>query len=218
MRESKCEGTMPIDPAKQKIFHITDIENLEGILNAGGMYSDAEMRRMPIQHTEIGYSHIKNRRLTEYRIACCNNRYVGEFVPFYFCPRSPMLCTINKGNAGRPAGCQKTILHLVSTVQHGYELNRQWAISDGNAGSAYTTFANDANALARVNWKVVESWDWSGERMHVKATEFLVADFFPSSSLIGIGCQNEETASAVREILAEQEVKMQVKVFPNWYY
>jgi hypothetical protein len=126
------------------------------------------MRKAHIGHTEIGYSHIKNRRLNEYQIACCGGRYVGEFVPFYFCPRSPMLCTINKGNAARPAGSQKSILHLVSTVQRGYDLGRAWAISDGNAGSAYTTFANDANALDRVNWEIVESWNWAGDRMHIK--------------------------------------------------
>lgn len=48
----------------------------------------------------------------------------------------PMLYTINRGNVpGRPAGCQRTILHLVSTVQAALNLDKPWALSDGNAGA-----------------------------------------------------------------------------------
>jgi hypothetical protein len=209
---------MPIDPSTKNIYHITDISNLAGILASGGIFSDAAMRNAATGPTEIGYAIIKERRLTEYRVQCCDDRFVGEFVPFYFCPRSPMLSTINKGNTGRPPGCQETILHLVSTVANGYNLNKQWTISDGNAGSAYTTFANDLQALDRVNWEIVESWNWAGERLHVKATEFLIADFFPVSALIGIGCHNEETAVKVRAILVQHNSRLKVKVFPKWYY
>ena len=46
--------------------------------------------------TVIGYTHIKERRMKQIRVACCGGRFVGEFVPFYYCPRSPMLFTTNK--------------------------------------------------------------------------------------------------------------------------
>lgn len=208
----------PVDPSQTNIYHITDITNLDGILTEGDLLSDALLRKGTTPPTEIGYANIKERRLTQYRIACCDNRFVGEFVPFYFCPRSPMLWTINAGNTGREPGCQKTILHLVSTVQHGYNLRRSWAISDGNAGSHYTTFSNDAGALNGVNWDIVKSWSWKGDRLHIKATEFLVADRFPVSALIGIGCHNDNTAQAAREIVQRHSLNIPVKVIPNWYY
>lgn len=209
---------MPVDPAETHIYHITDITNLDGIFAKSELLSDALMRKQQIGPTEIGYAHIKDRRLTQYRIGCCNNRFVAEFVPFYFCPRSPMLCTINSGRTGRPVGCQKSILHLVSTVQRGYDLRQPWAISDGNAGSNYTTFSNDNGALERVNWEVVKSTNWAGERLHTKMTEFLVADRFPISALVGIGCHNEDTATKTREIVRKHGLDLTVKVFPNWYY
>lgn len=114
---------MKHDPAKILIYHITDVENLPSILGDGGLHSDAVMAaRKP---TIIGHPHIKTRRLTQNRVACCGNRFVGEFVPFYFCPRSPMLYTVNIGATGREKGCQRTILHLVSSVATGIGLGNR---------------------------------------------------------------------------------------------
>src|SRR5436853_5492206 len=105
---------MPLRPEDRLLYHITDIANLPAILAEGGLLSDAAMsERDP---TVIGHNHIKERRLTKIRVPSAENRFVGEFVPFYFCPRSPMLYTINLGNTGREPGCQKTIVHLVSRV------------------------------------------------------------------------------------------------------
>lgn len=207
-----------VDPSKARIYHITDVSNLEAIFAEGALISDALARNRATATTVIGYAHIKDRRLTQYRVACCGNRFVGEFVPFYLCPRSPMLYTINIGKTGRQPGCQATIVHLVSTVQNGYELNQPWAISDGNAGALYTTFANDVEALDRVNWEVVNSTDWKGERLSTKMTEFLVADRFPISALIGIGCENAGTAEMASRIVAQYFPDLPVKVIKKWYY
>ena len=207
-----------VDPSKARIYHITDVSNLEAIFAEGSIISDALARNRATATTVIGYAHIKDRRLTQYRVACCGNRFVGEFVPFYLCPRSPMLYTINIGKTGRQPGCQATIVHLVSTVQNGYELNQPWAISDGNAGALYTTFANDVEALDRVNWEVVNSTDWKGERLSTKMTEFLVADRFPISALIGIGCENAGTAEMASRIVAQYFPDLPVKVIKKWYY
>ena len=137
------------------IYHITDVENLPSILRDGGLHSDAVMaQRNP---TVIGYSHIKERRLTQITVPCCSNRFVGEFVPFYFCPRSPMLFTINQGNTGRPPGCQETIVHLVSSVGVAVGLGQAWAISDGNAGAFHTYFDSTLDALEGLDWPAIRA-------------------------------------------------------------
>lgn len=125
-------------PENTLIYHITDIANFRGIVAGGGLSSDVAMA--PFNPEVIGYDHIKKRRATEIQVGCCGDRFVGEFVPFYYCPRSPMLFSINNGNTGRPAGCQRSILHLVSKV--GLALNgaTDWAISDGNAGRIIAFF------------------------------------------------------------------------------
>jgi hypothetical protein len=203
------------NPDQVLIYHITDMANLPAILAEGVLYADAVMmKRNP---ELIGYDHIKRRRLKDIPVPCCKCRYVGEFVPFYFCPRSPMLFTINRGNTGRPSGCQKTILHLVSTMAAGITTGKDWAVSSGNAGAFHTTFAANLEALGTLDWEAIRATQWQGKQ-HQKQAEFLVADTFPWVAIQGIGCQNPATADNVREMLAGVAHQPSVDVKTNWYY
>lgn len=202
-------------PEQIQIYHITDVENLPSILADGGLRSDAAMAKH--NPAVIGYEHIKQRRMTEIRVDCCDNRFVGEFVPFYFCPRSPMLFTINRGNTGRPIGCQNSIVHLVSTLAVGLGQNKSWAISDGNAGAFHTSFSSDLAALSGLDWAAIRATQWQG-RTHQKAAEFLVADFFDWSGFDTVACYNDETVQKVHDIIKNHPIRPAIAVQPNWYY
>ena len=205
-----------MNPAEIPIYHITDVSNLPGILAEGGLHSDAVMAgKNPA--LVIGYDHIKLRRLREITVPCCGNRFVGEFVPFYFCPRPPMLLPVNNGLTGRPPGCQRTIVHLVSTLRSGLASTSDWAVSSGNAGAYHTTFDNQLSALATLDWDAIRATQWAG-RQHQKSAELLVADFFPVSALQMIGCHNSEVADQVREMFSMQTHQLEVRVQPGWYY
>lgn len=202
-------------PDQTLIYHITDVENLPGILAGGGLRSDAAMA----QHSPavIGYGHIKQRRMTEIRVDCCGGRYVGEFVPFYFCPRSPMLFTVNRGNTGRTPGCQRTIVHLVSTLAEGISQNRPWAISDGNAGAFHASFSSDLAALEGLDWAAIRATQWQG-KTHQKSAEFLVTDLFDWSGFHAVGCYNTEVAQQVQDMLTHYAHRPNVSVERDWYY
>jgi hypothetical protein len=206
---------MAHDPEKTSIYHITDVANLPGIVAENAILSDAVMaKRNP---EIIGYDHIKKRRLKDIPVQCCAWRYVGEFVPFYFCPRSPMLFTINKGNTGRPPGCQSTIVHLVSTMASGMASGKAWAVSSGNAGAFHTTFAAKLEALDALDWEAIRASQWQGKQ-HQKSAEFLVADSFPWPAIQEICCQNSVTAAKVKALLADASHQPAVTVKTNWYY
>jgi hypothetical protein len=202
-------------PDQILIYHITDVENLPGILAAGGLRSDTAMA----EHSPavIGYGHIKQRRMTQIRVDCCAGRFVGEFVPFYFCPRSPMLFTVNRGNTGRPPGCQRTIVHLVSSLAAGINQNRPWAISDGNAGAFHAAFSSELAALGGLDWAAIRATQWQG-RTHEKSAEFLLADFFDWTGFHAVGCYNTETAQRVQSMLTHSAHRPAVSVEPTWYY
>ena len=196
------------------IYHITDVANLKAIVADGGLHSDATMQTR--DYEGIGYSNIKKRRLEEIRVPCCGNRFVGEFVPFYYCPRSPMLYTINKGNTGRPVGCQTTIVHLVSRVGFAVDLGRQWAVSDGNAGAYHTSFFGELDAVRSLDWNAINADSWGG-RQHQKHAEFLVESFFPFKGFTEIGCYDANAAAQVATILGTA-YKPLVSVKRKWYY
>lgn len=196
------------------IYHITDVANLKAIVEDGGLHCDATMQTR--EYEGIGYNNIKERRLKEIRVPCCGNRFVGEFVPFYYCPRSPMLFTINKGNTGRPVGCQTSIVHMVSSVGFAVDLNRQWAVSDGNAGAYHTSFYGELDAIRSLDWSAINANSWGG-RQHQKHAEFLVESFFPLSGFTEIGCHGPNTAAQVAKILGST-YKPLISTRPQWYY
>lgn len=210
---------MPRDLASTPLFHITDVDNLAGVITSGGLLSDASMAVGNGPRVGIGYDHIKRRRLTEIRVPCVGNRFVGEFVPFYFCPRSPMLYVVNKGSTGRPPGCQRSILHLVTSVAKAMAVGSEWAYSDGNAGAAYPNFYDDIEGLdSRLNWEAIkERANWSPVRTE-KQAEFLVADTYPWESILAIGCYGELVAGQVNNLLANVAHKPAVLVRRDWYY
>lgn len=207
------------DLTKVYIYHITDVSNLASIIFDGCIKSDALMAKQQAsgQVTGIGYSHIKARRLTQTTVGCCSGRYVGEFVPFYFCPRSPMLFTVNKGNTGKPVGAQATIVHLVSTMDVAIKQGRDWAFSDVSAATGYPNFFNDPNQLDKLSWDAIRALDWAGQATK-KQAEFLVADHFDWTGVIGVGCMTPSVKQQVDEIIQPFSHRPVVKTKPDWYY
>ncbi|SDQ75667.1 DUF4433 domain-containing protein [Pseudoxanthomonas sp. CF125] len=207
---------MTLDINNVQAYHITDIENLPGIFASGGLLSDLALG--PTAHSVIGYSHIKQRRMTVLRVPCCTGQpFVGAFVPFYYCPRSPMLFTVNKGSTGKPAGCQGSIVHLVTNVSVLTSLGSEWAISDGNAGAAHALFANSLTALKKLDWAAIRTSSWA-QVMHQKAAEFLVRDFVPWNAVQSIGCFDAGAVAKVTALLTNTPHRPLVSVQRAWYY
>ena len=74
-------------PKNPKIYHSTHLNNLPQIVDSV-LWSDAERIRRALNCTIVGMSEIKRRRLEELEVDCHLCTKVGEYVPFYFCPRS----------------------------------------------------------------------------------------------------------------------------------
>jgi hypothetical protein len=77
------------------IYHITHIDNLTTIIADGCLWSDRRLLGTRAERVVIGLGNIKRRRLNEPPVHCHPGTMVGDYVPFYFCPRSPMLYMIH---------------------------------------------------------------------------------------------------------------------------
>jgi hypothetical protein len=208
---------MARDPARTHIYHITDVANLAAIVASGRLLSDAGLIAAGAKPANVAFAHIKDRRRLK-RIPGAGNRTVHEFVPFYYCPRSPMLLTINSGNTGKPRGYQSQMLHLVSTVARGTALGRAWAITAMNAGTDYPTdFYHHTDDLERLDWELIGSNSWPG-RATQKCAEFLIADEFPWVQVVYIGCHNDAVRAQVERMLSGTSHRLTVAVRPDWYY
>jgi hypothetical protein len=212
-------------PSEPRIYHITHIDNLARIIADGSLWSDAVMVRDGGPATAIGMSTIKRRRLEELQVKCHPGTFVGEYVPFYFCPRSIMLYLIYMGNHPELAyrGGQEPILHLQadlteSTVRADAE-PRLWAFSLSNAGARYAEFRNSLDDLDAVDWDAVENLDFrSAEVKEGKQAEFLVQERFPFALVSCIGVRSAAMAAQTRAALAGLDGAPPVVVRPEWYF
>jgi ssDNA thymidine ADP-ribosyltransferase DarT-like protein len=207
--------------SSRRIYHITHLKNLAGMLAAGALFSDHRVVVDGDQPVVIGFDHIKERRMRKI-VHCHPHLHVGDFVPFYFCPRSIMLYVIEKRNSELTyRGGQREIVHLVSDVDRAVCAagGRAWAFTDGNASTAYTNFYNDLSLLPEVvDWNAVNATMWSDPAIkEKKQAEFLVQNTFPWSAVMEIGVFDQSVAETVREIVGTVP-SPSVGVQRAWYY
>ena len=212
--------TVPV-PENPKIYHIVHIDRLESIIAEGCLWCDAEMERRALPGTIIGMDEIKQRRLRELRLSSYLNLFVGQCVPFYFCPRSVMLFLLYKGNQVSYRDGQEPIVHLEAdlraTVAWAEEQGKRWAFTLSNAGTRYFEDRCDLDKLDEIDWHAVAATDWQ-ECKKGKQAEFLVEGLFPWTHIERIGVYSEKGRQQVMEAMQSCTDKPCAEVKREWYY
>jgi hypothetical protein len=149
-------------PTNPAIFHIVHVDNLASVVREGCLYSDAQIRRRGIRVLDIGYTHIKERRLRR-MVPVAARGVLGDYVPFNFCPRSVMLYVVGQGHDGYRGG-QSRIVHLVSSFARACALGMPWAFTDRHAELGHALYFGAAADLAQVDWGVMPLEQWGGQR------------------------------------------------------
>ncbi len=209
-------------PPKPKIYHILHIDKLDSILQSRGLLPDSVVMRHQLAGTTIGMNHIKQRRLTELCLQSHPDLYVGQCVPFYFCPRSVMLYLIDrKSNDLSYTGGQAPIIHLEAdlheTIDWAVKHSCHWAFTLGNAGSRFFEDRADVNLLHELDWAAINATNWKDCR-DAKQAEFLVERGFPWPLVERIGVYDQERYTMVMERLQHEQHKPIVSIEKNWYY
>ncbi len=212
-------------PAEPKIYHITHVRNLPLLLEAGRVWSDAKRLELGLSCTIVGMSEIKRRRLEELPVHCHPGTMVGQYVPFYFCPRSIMLYILYRGNHPEVTyrEGQGPIVHLQADLRRVVALadkhKIRWAFTNCNAGARYANFFNSLDQLGEVDWDAVEATDFRGANIREgKQAEFLVHESFPWSLVERIGVANQMVLQQVQAVLADNEHQPPVAVERRWYF
>lgn len=210
-------------PENPKIYHILPLDALASVVADRYLWCDAAMAKRPRTGSLIGLSGIKKRRLYELKLASHPHLFVGDCVPFYFCPRSIMLYVIHKGNHPELTyhSGQEPIVHLeadlLSAVAWADSEKLKWAFTLSNAGAYYFEDRCDLRQLAEVDWTAVESTNWSGCK-EGKQAEFLVEGRFPWHLVERIGVHSRSQYGNVARLLGGAPPGPRVEVLPSWYY
>jgi len=200
------------------IYHISHVRNLERVLAEGGLHCDRTAQKL--KSINIGHMHIKERRLKR-EVPAGPGGTVGDYVPFYFAPRSPMLYAISRGRVEGYAEGQGPVIYLCSTVEAVAEAGLRWVFTEGHADMSYTDFFADLRDLDKVDWALMEERYWHDtnddpDRKRRRQAEFLVHKFFPWELVSYIGVHDQATAGKVGGLLKAQNPKVGIE--QGWYY
>ena len=213
------------------LFHFTHIENLPAILEAGALLSDTTVQARGLLENEAGDPEIKERRRRQ-PVSCWPGGVVGDYVPFYFAARSPMMYKLWVGGVPSYTGDHHDLVYFVSDVDRMLGADLAFAISDRNAAKALADFTNDAAALGDltssepdsdfVDWPLMKATMWNntaddGERMERRMAEFLVLDAVPLD-LLAVATYSDDRRAKVEQVFAKAGVQMTVVSRPGWYY
>jgi hypothetical protein len=213
--------SVPLDP---RIYHITHVDNLRSMALEGVLVSHATITKRGGPSADVGMGEIKRRRLV-LPVDCHAGDCVGDYVPFYFCPRSVMLFVIHRAN--HPGltyrGGQGPIVHLEADLRAVVDwcdrTGRRWAFSLSNASARYVEFRRSLADLAEVNWAAVAATDFRSSAVSEgKQAEFLVHGEFPWHLVARIGVHSPSIRTQALAALRGAAHGPPVVVQPDWYY
>lgn len=216
-------------PVRPKIYHIVHVDRLSSIIADDLLWSDAALVALQRPGTVIGMSGIKERRLKQLELASHPGLFVGECVPFYFCPRSIMLYLVHCANNADLSyrGGQGPIVHLESDLYQAVGMaqrdSRRWAFTLSNAGAYYFEDRCDLDDLDEINWEAVAANRWSGlgisrQVKEGKQAEFLYERSFPWQLIDRIGVQSQGVAQQVAKAMRGATYRPIIEVRTDWYY
>ncbi len=213
--------SVPVDP---KIYHIVHVDKLASIATDGFLWSDAKLAKRPVTGTVIGMNTIKARRMSELRLKSHPDLFVGQCVPFYFCPRSVMLFVIHRKNSELSyQDGQEPIVHLVAdlnaVVKWANANQRRWAFTLSNAGSSYFEDRCDLANLDEIDWSAVQTKLWSDSpTKENKQAEFLLEQQFPWQLIEEVAVINQLTGQLAGQAIAGASHRPTVQIRTPWYY
>jgi len=201
------------------IYHFTHGRNLEAIAVAGELRASATAETA----VDIADAKIKDSRKNR-AVGCGPGGTVGDYVPFYFAPRSPMLFRIQQGGVEGVEPSPAGLVYFATTTERLDAAAVAWVFTDGNAAAAVTQFFDAPALLAnKVDWPLMAATYWNnttedGDRVRRRGAECLVHQALPLDAIDEIGVYNDAARMRAGEILAAAGIDLPVAVRPNWYF
>ncbi len=217
-----------MDLSEVKVYRMTHIDNIEHILQNGITHRNSSNHNPT--YKAIGDVSLINTR-DHKQILVDNGDFhnsdgtiitLGDFIPFYFGVKMPMLFVIrNGGNFVTKPTPASEIIYLVCSLNSIIN-NGDFYFSDGHATDNLTSFYDSSqieNLVDIVDWNAVKASYWSGQdNLNIKRkkqAEFLISDDIAPNLIVGFGCYNEIAKNMLLEFGVQENT---IKVIPNAYF
>ena len=205
-----------------KIYRMTHIGNIPHILQYGVVHSSSSNKNP-------NYISIGDRTLIDFRKSKTikvegKSITLGDFIPFYFGVRMPMLYVMQRGgNFVEKAYNPEDIVYVAISLGGIMDGDFEYYFTDGHATDFLTTYytKDKINQLNEIlDWPAIKAHIWSGDGIEKdlkrrKQAEFLVREDVPVDCIFAFVCYNEASRTSLLEMGIPEH---KIKVFPSAYY
>jgi hypothetical protein len=202
---------------------MTTLDHLPSIVADGRLLCDVALDGRTPGGPSIGHSHMKEKR-RRIDVPVPPGGVVGDYVPFYLAPRSPMLYANHMGAVKGREGGQSGIVYLVTSLE------RVMALPDAVATSKHPErrpqFTDDLSRVTDpgfIDWDVMFDPDFrprenDTDRKDRRQAEVLVHGEVPLDTLIGLAARTESDLDLAREACGAAFPSWHFKVRADWYF
>jgi hypothetical protein len=205
---------------KGMIFRIAHLSNVKWILEHGLHCSESEIRDPAF--VSIGNAEVIARRQSR-QVPVAPGGTLGDYVPFYFTPCSPMLLNLKTGWRGAPIRPMEEIVVLVSSIERLENQGIPYLFTDRHALLKHALFFDSREHLDQVDFARLQNRDFAADpedpgKMDRYQAEALVHRMLPVTALLGIACYTEEVRGALERDVTSSALGLFVATRREWYF
>jgi hypothetical protein len=204
------------------LYHITHYSNIPKIIDAGGLMAKNVLSNHCSDYVNIAHASIQDTRAST-QVPLAPGGTLHDYVPFYFCYRSPMLYAIYNGKvAGYDSG-QDHVVYFVTDTDCLCKSGARYVFTDGHAIMFYSQYFNNIKDLSKLNWNYIQSRYWFDnedypDRKRQKQAEFLVYEKVDWNVIQCIVTINNEIKEKISNSIATCTHKPEILIKKDWYY
>jgi len=202
---------------KTYLYRMTHIENIPHILQYGITHSSS--RNSNSNFKPIGDVSLI---ITRNNFVLNNGRRLGDYIPFYFGIRTPMLYVLQNGfNMVTPTPASE-IVYCMTSIQKILDQKLKFVFTDGHAVDGFTSQYDESdihNVDSIIDWKAVNAKYWKDEsdldRKRRKESEFLVLGDIAVDAILGFIVFNESAKNRLISFGANPD---KIAISPTCYF
>jgi ssDNA thymidine ADP-ribosyltransferase, DarT len=213
----------PLNVGEQRIYHVTHVSNLEGILSTGALLADASDAWLTRPALDISSPENREaRRRTP--VAGDASPPVADYVPFFLSPAAtvwdiiragtpdPRLSPVTRDIPAAEFVILVSTIRQVSGIHSGDSTLAQppIVVADGDAALPLTRFSATTDTHERMLRRILLGDDDTA----AQRAEFLVRNAVPLEAISLIGVAHNTARDSVREILSSSDFTPRVAVHP----
>ncbi len=196
---------------------MTHIDNIPHIIQHGITHSTSNNANS--NFIAIGDNGLISTRSTK---LLANGKSLGDYIPFYFGIRMPMLYVIQNGYNDTTQINACDIVYCITSIQQILDNQLEFIFTDGHAVnnfSAQYAQIDLANIEDIIDWNAIKAKYWNDENdldlKRRKEAEFLVLGDIPNNAILGYAVVNE---NAKYKLVNYGVADSQIIIKPEWYF